>query len=84
MSIFIGHKPNRQHIQALRRCKQPDSETLLDLFRVVLEETKVSLIAAEDPVRIYRLQGRAEVLSEFLDSVAKSDEIMERVDKRPA
>lgn len=51
---------------------------------MVLEETKTSLIAAEEPVRIHRLQGRAEVLSEFLDSVAKSDEIMERVDKRPA
>lgn len=51
---------------------------------MVLEDTKTSLIAAEDPVRIHRLQGRAEVLSEFLDSVSKSDEIMERVDKRPA
>jgi|688.fasta_scaffold836286_2 hypothetical protein len=84
MSIFIGHKPNRQHIQALRRCKQPENDSLLDLFRTVLEDTKTSLIAAEDPVRIHRLQGRAEVLSEFLDSVSKSDEIMERVDKRPA
>jgi len=44
-----------------------------------LEETKDSLILAEDSVRIHRLQGRAEVLADFLEAVEKSHEIFDRV-----
>jgi len=79
MKIFVGAKPDRKHIQALIRCKHPDSEPMLDMFRKSLEETKLALIAADDPVRIHRLQGRAEVLSDFLEAVSKSPEILERV-----
>lgn len=79
MKIFIGQKPDRQQIQTLMRCKLPESEKLLELFRQALEETKVALIRADDPVRIHRLQGRAEVLSDFLEAVEKSSEIIELV-----
>ena len=79
MKIFVGQKPDRQQIQALMRCKQPDSEALLALFAAKLEETKTSLIAADDPVRIHRLQGRAEVLSDFLEAVEKSQEVFDRI-----
>ena len=76
MAIFIGHKLNRQHIQALSRCKQPENEALIELFEKVLEDTKASLIAADEQARIYRLQGRAELILDFLDSVKKSGEIL--------
>lgn len=79
MKIFIGQKPDRQHMQALQRCKLNDSSALLDLFRKRLEETKTALISADDSVRIHRLQGRAEVLSDFLESVERSSEIFDRV-----
>lgn len=79
MKIFIGQKPDRQHMQALQRCKLDENGALLDLFRKKLEETKESLILADDLVRIHRLQGRAEVLSDFLEAVAKSSEIFDRV-----
>lgn len=79
MKIFVGQKPDRQHIQALMRCKLPDSESLLALFRVRLEETKASLIAADDLVRIHRLQGRAEALADFLEAVEKSPEVFDRI-----
>lgn len=79
MKIFIGQKPDRQHMQALQRCKLDENGALLDLFRKKLEETKESLILADDLVRIHRLQGRAEVLSDFLEAVAKSPEIFDRV-----
>jgi undecaprenyl pyrophosphate synthase len=78
MKIFIGQKPDRQHMQALQRCKLENS-ALMDLFRKRLEETKDSLILADDLVRIHRLQGRAEVLSDFLEAVEKSPEIFDRV-----
>ena len=78
MKIFIGQKPDRQHMQALQRCKL-DNSALMDLFRKKLEETKDSLISADDPIRIHRLQGRAEVLADFLEAVEKSPEIFDRV-----
>ena len=77
MSIFIGHKPSRQHIQALHACKLNNS-ALLELFEKCLEETKDALIKADETVRIHRLQGQAKVLQEFLEAVEKSPEILER------
>lgn len=79
MKIFVGQKPDRQHMQALYRCKLPENEALLNLFRTRLEEVKTALVAAEDSVRIHRLQGRAEALSDFLEAVERSPEILERL-----
>lgn len=79
MKIFVGLKPTRQQMQAFNRCKLPESEKLLEVFRERLEETKTALIYADDPVRISRLQGRAETLADFLETVEKSSEILERV-----
>lgn len=79
MNIFIGQKPDRQQMQPLYRCKLPENEALLDLFRTRLEEVKASLVVAEDHVRIHRLQGRAEALSDFLEAVEKSPEILARL-----
>jgi hypothetical protein len=79
MKVFVGHSPDRKHMQALMRCKFPDNEALLDLFRVKLEETKTSLMTAEDSVRVHRLQGRAEALADFLEAVEKSSEIFDRI-----
>lgn len=66
-------------MQALQRCKLDENGALLDLFRRSLEETKTSLISADDPIRIHRLQGRAEVLTDFLEAVERSHEIFDRV-----
>jgi hypothetical protein len=79
MKIFIGHKPDRKHMQALNRCKHPEQEALLDLFKTKLDEVKTALIQAEDPVRIHRLQGRAEALTDFLEAVEKSQEVLARL-----
>jgi hypothetical protein len=79
MKIFVGQKPDRKQMQALTRCKLPDNEALLDLFKTRLDEVKTALIQAEDPVRIHRLQGRAEVLSDFLEAVEKSNEVLARL-----
>ena len=66
-------------MQALNRCKHPEHEALLELFKTKLDEVKTALILAEDPVRIHRLQGRAEVLVDFLESVEKSQEVLARL-----
>jgi hypothetical protein len=79
MKIFVGQRPDRQHMQALMRCKLPESAQLLALFRARLDETKVALMSAEEPARIYRLQGRAEALADFLEAVEKSPEVFDRI-----
>ena len=79
MKIFIGQKPDRQHMFALQRCKLDENGALLDLFRKKLEQTKDALVLAEDSVLIHRLQGRAEVLTDFLEAVERSSEIFDRV-----
>jgi hypothetical protein len=79
MKIFVGQKPDRQQMQALMRCKLPDSEQLLALFRARLEETKSALVVADDYHRICKLQGRAEVLADFLEAVEKSSEVFDRI-----
>jgi hypothetical protein len=79
MKIFVGQKPDRQHLQSLIRCKLPENEALLALFRAKLDETKVSLMQAEEPHRLYRLQGQAQVLSDFLEAVEKSSEVFDRI-----
>ena len=68
-------------MQALARCKLPENENLLALFRAKLEETKAALLETEEPARIYRLQGRAKVLAEFLEAVEKSQEVLDRLTK---
>ena len=79
MKIFVGQKPDPQHMQALVRCKLGENGALLDLFRKKLEETKNSLVVADDLVKLHRLQGRAEVLADFLEAVERSQEIFDRV-----
>lgn len=79
MKIFVGQKPDRQHMQALIRCKLQENEPLLALFRMKLEETKNSLMVAEESHRIHRLQGQAQVLSDFLEAVEKSSEVFDRI-----
>jgi hypothetical protein len=79
MKIFIGQKPDRQHMQALIRCKLQENEPLLALFKTKLEEIKLSLVVVEEQHRLYRLQGQAQALSDFLEAVEKSAEVFERI-----
>ena len=79
MKIFVGQKPDRQHMQALIRCKLQENEPLLALFKAKLEEIKFSLVVVEEQHRLYRLQGQAQALSDFLEAVEKSSEVFERI-----
>jgi len=76
MNLFLGHKPNRQHVNALNKCRHDDNK-LKELFELVLEQTKQALVEASEPSHIYRLQGRAKVLQDFLSAVEKAGEVLE-------
>jgi len=77
MNLFLSSRPDRQHVAALLKCR--GSEDLLGIFKAKLEETKAALIVADDTVKIHRLQGRAEVLQDFLEAVKEAPSIMERL-----
>lgn len=66
-------------MQALMRCKLPENEALVDLFRTVLFDIKSRLIEAEQPSRISQLQGQAKLVLDFLDAIEKSPEILSRL-----
>jgi len=79
MSQFIGYKPEKQQLMALVRCKSPENKALLELFEAKLAEVLDSLVKADDPATIHRLQGKATVLKEFLEAVHESQEVLERL-----
>jgi hypothetical protein len=79
MTMFIGHKPKKQQLTALSKCKLPENQALLDLFEAKLDEVKNSLVTADDQVMVYRLQGKASVLREFLEAVEQSRGVLERL-----
>lgn len=79
MSIFLGSRPEKKFVQALVKCRHPENDALISLFKQKLEEVKASLVDADDLNRIHRLQGRAEVLRDFLEAVEQAPSVMERL-----
>lgn len=78
MNIFLDGKSDRRTVATLIKCRHPDNEGLLTLFKQILEDTKSSLIEA-DGDHFRRLQGRAKVLSDFLEAVDKAPSVLERM-----
>lgn len=77
MNIFISGKADRQHVQALVTCKQVAG--LIPIFEKLLVETQASLVDVDDVVRVHRLQGRAQVLRDFLEAVNDAPQVLERL-----
>lgn len=78
MNIFIDARSDRKDVAALARCRNPENEGLVSLFKQILDETKTSLITA-DGDNFRRLQGRAKVLQDFLEAVEQAPQILERM-----
>jgi len=78
MNIFLDGRSDRKAVSALVRCRHPENEGLLSLFKQLLDDTKTSLVEA-DGDHFRRLQGRAKVLQDFLEAVEKSPSIIERM-----
>lgn len=75
--MFLEHNTDLQLVQALRDCKVREDK-LIKLFAQCLDSVKNQLVVADSEARIYRLQGQASVLRDFLDAVEKSQEVLER------
>ena len=78
MNLFLSSKSDRKAVAALVRCRTPENEGLLALFRQLLDDTKSSLIDA-DGDHFRRLQGRAKVLQDFLEAVDDAPSVLERM-----
>ena len=78
MNLFLSSKSDLKSVMALVRCRQPDNEGLLAIFKQLLDETKSALIEA-DGEHFRRLQGRAKVLQDFLEAVNDSPSALERM-----
>jgi hypothetical protein len=79
MNMILGTKPSRQELMALMRFRLPENAALVELLRTRLEAQKSSLIVADNPDHLRRLQGSARVLQDFLEAIDQSPEILERL-----
>lgn len=72
------NQADKQVFVALAKLKYPEMRALLEFFKNLAEETDVALRRASDD-NLYRLQGRAQFLEEFLTAVEQSAEVIERM-----
>ena len=77
--LTIFKKVTRAQAAAAGHCTLPELKALVDLFEESLEETKTSLVSASDTVHIHRLQGRAQVMEDFLELVKNASQILGRM-----
>lgn len=68
-----------QQLTAVLRCRGEDLSPLTGMFEEALDATMKTLVMAIDPSVIYRLQGRAQVLKDFLELVNTGDKILHRL-----
>lgn len=73
---------SQQEIQSLARLKQLGGETVIKVLEKFVAAEKDALVAADDMVRIHRLQGRVQAyrnLIDVVDEAAKLDARSNRV-----
>lgn len=67
-----------QQLEALTRCRLPELKPFVELLRESQTATEAALVKADDPMAIYRLQGRVSVLKEVISAIEKSPETLAR------
>lgn len=78
MNLFLSSQTERKEAEALNKCRAPELTGLIQLFERLEMETLRSLAKADDTSRMFRLQGRAEVLKDFIDAVQNASSVLER------
>lgn len=73
-------RPNAQQLRAVIRCQAADMAPMMSMFESTLEQTMQSLVGATDPATIHRLQGKAQILTDFLGLVKDAPRILERLE----
>lgn len=78
MNLFLSNQTERKEVEALHKCTLHELSGLITLFKKLETENLHSLAKADESARIYRLQGRVEVLTDFLEAVEKAASVLER------
>lgn len=65
----------KQQVEAVRRLHLSEMKPLLELLESDLEKSRAQLVRADETPKIYRLQGRVQILEDLLQSVAKAGDI---------
>ena len=71
-------KPSRQQLEALNRCRGTDFAGVMGLFHDIQTQTLAAMVKADQPMTLYRLQGRAMFIEEFLKGVDSAPEMLRR------
>jgi hypothetical protein len=78
MNLFLPSNSERKDLEALNKCNLPELANLVKLFEKLEMDTLRAVAKADESARIYRLQGRAEVLTDFLEAVKEAASVLER------
>jgi hypothetical protein len=70
MSLF--NSLNHQQLQALARCGSPEMAPFREFLTTASGKIQDSLMKADHPMQIYRLQGEATVLNDLLLAIDKA------------
>lgn len=69
---------DKQVLTALTRMKAPEMRPLREFFQKLADDTDAALRRAK-PDDFQKLQGRAQLLEEFLTAVEQSAEVLEKM-----
>jgi hypothetical protein len=76
--MLLGKATNQQ-LEAMNRLRAaPELEGVKTLLQSQLNDTMSALVKADDQVTVYRLQGRVAMIQDFLESLEKVPEVMNR------
>ena len=74
---------NSTQVAALTRLRLPEFAPVLEMFSQERERALSALSKADDATRLYRLQGRVQALSEFIDTVESASAKLDGINRAP-
>ena len=67
-----------QHLEVLQRCRSAEFAPVVEVFRLIHSQTLSALTKADDATALYRLQGRAAAIDDFLQTLEKAPDLLRR------
>lgn len=79
--MLLGNATAKQ-LEAMNRLRSSEMAGVRELLAHYLDDTIAALVRADDQVTVYRLQGRAAVLEDFIESIDQAPETLSRRQNR--
>lgn len=71
-----------QHLETLQRCRSAEFADVVEVFRHIHTQTLAALAKADDATALYRLQGRAAAIDDFLQTLERAPDLLRRARER--